>query len=232
MRGILLDIEGTTTPIQFVYDVLFPYARRHLRPFIKNDLGRPGAAADLKLLKEEYSADIGHGLAPPADLAEYCAWLMDRDRKSTALKSIQGKIWAAGYEAGELRGEVFPDVAPAFTKWFHLGLDVRIFSSGSVLAQKLLFRNTSEGDLTGFLRGYFDTGTGPKTSAESYGRIASEMHLEVGDVVFVSDVVAELDSAQTAGMKVALCRRPGNRPQPDRPYMSINTLHSLDALEF
>jgi enolase-phosphatase E1 len=165
--GILLDIEGTTTPIAFVYDVLFPFARRHVAGYLQR--------ADVSDLKHEYEADLRRGAQPPPWSEEpvtYVHWLMDQDRKSTALKSIQGKIWMAGYERGELHGEVFPDVPPALELWYRNEIDVRIFSSGSILAQRLLFSTTSSGDLTKFLRGYFDTTTGPKNDAASYLRIA------------------------------------------------------------
>src|SRR5205823_5309896 len=124
-RGILLDIEGTTTPITFVYDVLFPFARRHVAGYLKH--------ADLADLHREYDEDVRHGLNPPtwaAEPASYIYWLMDQDRKSTALKNIQGQIWLEGYQSGELRGEVFPDVPAALQRWHQDKIDVRIFSSG------------------------------------------------------------------------------------------------------
>jgi len=225
LRGILLDIEGTTSPIDFVYEVLFPYARLHLEDYLKRNAGSKELERDLLQLREEYAKDLAKAPAPPEwidappdaqlqSVVRYVFWLMDRDRKSTGLKSLQGKIWEQGYLKGELKSQVFPDVPPALKDWKEKNLDVRIFSSGSVLAQKLLFANTQAGDLSGFLNGYFDTNIGPKTSAESYRRIAAEFHLEASEVLFVSDVIKELDAASSLGMKTLLSVRPGNPPQP------------------
>ncbi|HEY3154373.1 MAG TPA: acireductone synthase [Candidatus Binatia bacterium] len=225
LRGILLDIEGTTSPIDFVYKVLFPYARLHFEDYLKRNAGSRELERDLLQLREEYVKDLAEALTPPEwidappdaqmqSVARYVFWLMDRDRKSPGLKSLQGKVWQEGYLKGEFKSRIFPDVPPALKDWNEKNLDVRIFSSGSVLAQKLLFANTEAGDLSGFLNGYFDTGIGPKTSAESYRRIAAEFHLEASEVLFVSDVVKELDAASSSGMKTLLCVRPGNPLQP------------------
>jgi enolase-phosphatase E1 len=212
-RGILLDIEGTTTPIAFVYDVLFPFARRNIPEYLEH--------ADLTLLKSEYDEDIRLGHSAPSwsvGPAEYVYWLMDQDRKSTALKDIQGKIWLKGYESGELRGEVFPDVPPALELWHREKIDVRIFSSGSTLAQRLLFSSTNAGDLTKFLNGYFDTTTGSKTDPSSYTRIANAFGIPASQILFISDVTRELDAARLAGMQTVLCIRPGNHPQPQNEH--------------
>jgi enolase-phosphatase E1 len=225
LRGILLDIEGTTSPIDFVYEVLFPYARLHLEEYLKRKAGSKELELDLSQLREEHVKDLAEALAPPdwidaspdaqlQSVLRYVFWLMDRDRKSPGLKSLQGKIWQEGYLKGELKSQVFPDVPPALKDWKEKNLDLRIFSSGSVLAQRLLFANTQAGDLSGFLNGYFDTNIGPKTSAESYRRIAAEFHLAASQVLFVSDVIKELDAASSLGMKTLLSVRPGNPPQP------------------
>jgi enolase-phosphatase E1 len=138
---------------------------------------------------------------------------MDRDRKSTGLKSLQGKIWEEGYRAGDLRSEVYPDVPPALEHWRRQGIDIAIFSSGSVQAQRSLFTNTAAGDLTRFIRAYFDTTTGPKTAPQSYARIAAALERLPSEVFFLSDIGAELDAARTAGMRTALCvRTPGATP--------------------
>lgn len=218
-KGILLDIEGTTTPIAFVYDVLFPFARTHAHEHLDE------AAA--RALRVEYDADASRGLAVPSwssgPLA-YVHWLMDQDRKSTALKALQGKIWQEGYRTGELRGEVFHDVPVALERWARSGIDVRIYSSGSVLAQKLLFSTTRYGDLTRFLKGFFDTTTGPKTEAESYLTIASAFGRPTQEILFFSDVTRELDAATSAGMQVRLSLRPGNPEQPANRYKSVSSL--------
>ena len=217
-KGILLDIEGTTTPITFVYDVLFPFARAHAREYL--DAEATGS------LKAEHDADTAKGLSPPAWSSglEYVYWLMDQDRKSTALKALQGRIWKEGYRRGELRGDVFPDVPIALENWKNQGIDVRIYSSGSILAQQLLFSTTPYGDLTRFLRGYFDTTTGPKVEAASYTAIAREFRLQPTEIVFVSDVTRELNAASAAALSAVLSVRPGNASQPDHSFRSVTSL--------
>ena len=199
--AIVLDIEGTTTPIAFVHDVLFPYARRHLRRYLEQQ-GQGSMAGDFESL-------------------------MDSDSKSTPLKTLQGKIWEAGYRRGELVGEVFADVPVAFERWYASGIQIGIFSSGSVLAQQLLFRHSSAGDLTRFLTWYFDTTTGAKTDADSYRRIATAMAIRPEAVMFISDVTRELDAARAAGMQTRLAVRPGNTPPPDgHGFATVRTLVS------
>ena len=207
MRAYLLDIEGTTTPVAFVYDVLFPYARAHVTSVLERHRDEEAVRADLARLREEQLADGSQGLAPPEGPVAYVHWLMDRDRKSTGLKSLQGKIWEEGYRTGALRGEVYPDVPAAFERWRSEGREIAIFSSGSVLAQKLLFGSTRDGDLTTFIRAFFDTTTGPKAVEGSYRSIAKALDLATGDVLFVSDTPIELDAAHAAGMHTALCVR-------------------------
>ena len=225
IRAILLDIEGTTTPIAFVVEVLYPYARRHLRNHLEQHAGSPEYAAVFDRLRDEYSSDRDAGEdvpawidGPPAArldaVASYCQWLMDHDRKSTALKELQGRIWEEGYRRGELVADVFPDVPRALERWRARHLPVGIFSSGSVLAQQLLFQHSSAGDLTRYLQSYFDTTIGKKTDAESYRRIATAMSLPPDAVLFVSDVTSELDAAHGAEMHTVLSMRPGNKPPP------------------
>jgi len=224
MPGVLLDIEGTTTPITFVYDVLFPFARRHLAEYLPH--------ADLTDLQREYDQDVREDNNPPVRSAEpvaYVNWLMDLDRKSTALKSIQGKIWLKGFQNGELRGEVFEDVPPALERWHRDGVDVRIYSSGSVLAQQLLFSTTAAGDLTKFLNGFFDTTTGPKNEAGSYTQIAKSFGIPAADILFISDITRELDAARDAAMGTLLCLRPGNHPQPPHDH---RTIHNFEGVGF
>ena len=225
IEAILLDIEGTTTPIAFVVDVLFPYARKHLRRHFEEHAASPIYASVLDQLREEHAVDQRAGEpvatwvdAPPAarldSAASYAEWLMDRDRKSTPLKILQGKLWEGGYQRGELVGEVFTDVPRALARWQAEGVQVGIFSSGSVLAQQLLFRHSSAGDLTPFLRWYFDTTTGKKADRDSYHRIAAAMNMLPESIVFLSDIVAELDAARDAGLPTRLSIRPGNAPPP------------------
>lgn len=221
-RGILLDIEGTTTPIAFVYDVLFPFARRHAAGYLKH--------ADLASLKLEHEEDLLQDHDPPPWSSEpvaYVHWLMDRDRKSAALKDIQGKIWLEGYQSGELYGEVFQDVPPALERWHGRKIDIRIFSSGSILAQRLLFSTTTAGDLTRFLSGYFDTNTGPKNEPSSYTQIANAFEIPAPDILFISDVTRELDAGRAAGMQTLFCVRPGNHLQPPHDHSTITSFETI-----
>lgn len=237
IRAILLDIEGTTTPIAFVFETLFPYARAHLRDHLDTHAASSEYGALLDRLREEHHADSGEGVPPWHDTSaaerrqsavRYCDWLMDRDRKSTALKDLQGRIWEEGYARGELVGQVFPDVPPALERWHQAGIQTGIFSSGSVRAQQLLFRHSSAGDLTRFLRWYFDTTTGAKSDPASYRRILAEMTLPPAAVLFVSDVTSELDAAGRAGLRTRLAMRPGNPPQPrERAHRPIRTFGEL-----
>lgn len=236
---LLLDIEGTTTPIDFVYNVLFPYARACVKDYLATHQHSAEVRSDIRLLLEENAEDARRGLDPPLvkgpaeqvspnEVAAYVYWLMDRDRKSTPLKSLQGKIWEEGYGKGELRGQVFSDVTRAFQRWRGQNKDICIYSSGSVLAQKLLFAHTEAGNLTTFISGYFDTNTGAKTDAESYRRIADSLKLPPGEIVFVSDVTAELDAAASAGFETLLCVRPGNRFES--PASTRTVIHSFDEI--
>jgi enolase-phosphatase E1 len=216
-RALLVDIEGTTTPIDFVTKVLFPFARLRLPQFVEAALFEGSLEEEIAALGRERAEDLRRGLDPPAwtdrsadSIGAYLLWLMDRDRKSTPLKTIQGRIWEAGYRAGELRGEVYPDVPPAFERWRSQGRDVAIFSSGSVLAQRLLFSCSTAGDLTPYIRDYFDTTVGPKREAASYLRIADRLGWDAASVLFVSDTPAELDAARAAGTEIALCVRQGS----------------------
>lgn len=216
----LLDVEGTIAPISLVYDQLFPYARAHFRQFLQQHASDPGVMNDLALLAHERAAESDH-TAPSFTNADYwdeaipyLNWLMDRDRKSTALKSLQGRIWKGGFENDELEGTLFEDVPPALERWSTTA-HVAVYSSGSVAAQLLLFRHSNFGDLTQLISGYFDTRTGPKTVRESYESIASAMDCEPGEIMFFSDAVRELDPARDAGCHTRLVMREGNAPVDD-----------------
>jgi enolase-phosphatase E1 len=234
IRAILLDIEGTTTPIAFVYDVLFPFARTRLRVYLEDPAHDAAVRDVLQLLRKEWEADAAAGRAlpdwqeaAPGSAAAYLEWLMDRDVKSPALKRLQGLIWEGGYRTGALKGEVFPDVRPAFERWRDARVTIAIYSSGSVLAQRLLFGATREGDLTPFIAAFFDTGVGPKRWPDSYRRIAVELQLEAAGVLFVSDTPAELDAARGAGCQVLLAERPGNRSVS---YPEAESIRSFDQI--
>lgn len=216
-RAVLLDIEGTTTPLAFVHQVLFPYARARTHEFLREHQHDPAVRADVALLRAEHAAEPPSPDLPAWDPEAYVYWLMDRDRKSTGLKALQGRIWEAGYRTGELKGkgEIYPDVRPAMERWHQQGKTIAIFSSGSVQAQRNLFANTTAGDLSRLLSAYFDTTTGPKRDAVSYRTIAASLGVAADAVLFVSDVAAELDAARTAGMQTALCVRESESPVPN-----------------
>ncbi len=227
---ILLDIEGTTTPIGFVTRTLFPYARTHLPIYLVDQGGTPEGRRAVSRLHAEYEADRAAGEALPEwDPRAYLDWLMDRDRKSPALKDLQGRVWEDGYRDGVLVGEVFDDVAPALGRWREEGIPVGIYSSGSVRAQQCLFRQSTAGDLTPYLSWHFDTGVGAKRDPASYARIAEDVNLPPEEILFVSDTAAELDAAREAGLRTALIVRPGNAPQPDTGHPVVRSLLDIDA---
>ena len=236
VRAVVLDVEGTTTSVRFVYDVLFPYAREHVASFLESSIDDREVRGDVRLLRAEHAAEPGDAALPAWDddtgrgravsAARYALWLMDRDRKSTGLKSVQGKIWERGYREGRLVGHVYDDVPRALRRWAEQGKSIAIFSSGSVLAQKLLFSHTAAGDLTRWIDSHFDTTTGPKNVADSYLRIARALGRPADSVVFVSDVEDELDAAESAGMRTALCVREGDPP----PATRHPVVRDLDAI--
>lgn len=180
-KAIVTDIEGTTTSLSFVHETLFPYARARLPAWV-----------------------AAHG----GDLDQLNAW-MDADAKVTELKDIQGKIWAEGYAAGELKGQIYPDAADALRRWHRAGITLAVFSSGSVAAQKLIFGHSDQGDLSPLFSGWFDTTTGPKREAASYIKIAAALGVTAGDVLFLSDIVQETDAAKAAGLRALLIDRDG-----------------------
>jgi enolase-phosphatase E1 len=242
VRLVLLDIEGTTTPIAFVHEILFPFARARLADWLSRHDGADVHRDVVEMLRVEHAVDRARGEGVPdwtpnagnaADdqaAVAYGAWLMERDRKSPALKHWQGLIWEEGYQAGLLHGEVYPDVAPALRRWRAGGIDVAIYSSGSELAQRRLFASTAEGDLTPLFSGFFDTTVGPKIEADSYRRIASALAHDPESTLFVSDVTRELRAAETAGCRSVLCIRPGNAVQPDASrYVTVTSFAGISV---
>jgi enolase-phosphatase E1 len=219
---VLLDIEGTTTPIEFVHRTLFGFARAQVRNYLAARLRDAETAAILNGLYSEHAVDVAAGQSPPPwpddgsvtldSAVGYVEWLIARDRKSRWLKDLQGRIWEEGYRRGELKGEVYSDVPVALRRWTGAGVRVGIFSSGSVLAQKLLFAHSNAGDLTPFLSWHFDTAVGPKMEAGSYARIAEQVGSAPGRILFISDVTKEIDAAQAAGFQTLLCVRPPEDP--------------------
>ena len=232
VRVILLDIEGTTTPIDFVYKTLFPYASRKLESYVRQHGRDPEIASLIEELDER------NGLQPPSWLedseearlrssVEYGQWLIARDSKCAPLKSLQGKIWQQGFESGELQGQVYTDVPIAFERWRRKEKIICIYSSGSVLAQQMLFRTTPSGDLTSYISQFFDTRVGVKTESESYKKIAASLSRGPREFLFVSDAVKEIEAAQSAGMQAILCSRD---PLADASPGTGRIIHSFDEI--
>ena len=218
IRVILLDVEGTTTPVDFVYQTLFPYASRKLESFLREHAEDPEIQSLIQDLRAQQQVDERNSLEPPGWLdhpeearlrssAAYGQWLIARDSKCTPLKALQGRIWQQGFMSGELHGEVFPDVPVAFERWRRQKKIICIYSSGSVLAQQLLFRTTTSGDLTSYISVFFDTRVGAKTEGESYTKIAASFLYAPRQFLFISDAVKEIDAARSVGMQALLCER-------------------------
>jgi enolase-phosphatase E1 len=230
---MLLDIEGTTTPISFVYETLFPYARAQMREFLLKHERDEDLRLDIAMVAAENQADVPSGAplisasASPVEAFDYLVWLMDQDRKSPALKSIQGKIWEAGYTSGRLKSIVFADVPAALERWHNEGSRIAIYSSGSVLAQQLLFRHSQAGNLTQWIAAYFDTAVGAKAERDSYDKIAQALAARPEEILFLSDVPAELDAAASAGLHVRLAKRPGNREVSQVRHLPVSSFDEL-----
>jgi enolase-phosphatase E1 len=238
VRVILLDIEGTTTPVDFVYKTLFPYASRKLEAFLREHAREPEIQTLIEDLHVQHEIDAKNVLQPPAWLNDsdetrlracvaYGQWLIAKDSKCTPLKSLEGKIWQQGYEGGELRGEVYPDVPAAFERWKRKGKIICIYSSGSTLAQQLLFRTTPSGDLTLQISHYFDSRVGAKTEAASYRRIADSVVYRPEQFLFISDSVREIEAARAARMQALLCKREG---RAGAESIALGVIHDFTAV--
>ncbi len=219
---ILLDIEGTTSSVAYVFDVMFPYARKRLRNYLDDHWD----CEELQAALEQVAVDAGSQSmtdfcqSQQADecrskMIEHLETLMDADAKTTGLKELQGILWRSGFASGALKSHLFDDVPPALTKWREAGRDIRIYSSGSVAAQKLFFAHTTAGDLLPAFSGHYDTRIGPKREKTSYDHIAADWNAQPDDILFLSDITAELDAARQAGFHTGLLRRPGNAMPPD-----------------
>ncbi|MFW5965889.1 MAG: acireductone synthase [Persicimonas sp.] len=241
-KAVLLDIEGTVTPIEFVYEVLFPYAQRELQSYLERHWNNPEVRRDIDQIVDHIaqSARTGdHDLPALVDrdqtnieafrsaVIEHITWQMENDQKLTPLKRLQGRMWRDGYQRGELVAPVFDDVPRAFERWNEAGLPIYIYSSGSVEAQKLLFEHTNHGDLLDYLSGYFDTTTGHKKESDSYAKIATEVDCAPGKILFVTDNLEEARAARTASMQVAISQRPGNPTLPDHDFPVIESFDPL-----
>lgn len=212
---ILTDIEGTTSSIAFVKDVLFPYARASLPGFVEARRHEPEIRRWLDAVALEIGEDhhAERDSRDEAAVQQLLAWI-DEDRKHTALKAIQGLLWREGYALGEYRAHVYPDAIDALERWKAAGHELYVYSSGSVQAQKLFFGHSEAGDLTPLFSGYFDTGIGGKREVASYRHIAADIGVAPSHIVFLSDVVEELDAAREAGLRTVLVDRKSDYPLP------------------
>jgi len=237
---LLLDIEGTTSSVEFVYNTLFPFASAHVEAFLQRHAADPEIKRLVSELRAEQAADAardpqlgiwmrGTTEEEVVTTAKYVRHLIALDRKTTPLKTLQGRIWEEGFRGGELLGDVYDDVPRAFVRWSAEGKRIAIFSSGSVQAQRLLFGHSKAGDLSKYIEAYFDTTTGPKRERASYTAIATTLGIGAAGILFVSDVEAELDAARDAGMQTAWMLRPGTpRPETTR-HTTIEDFDQLSA---
>ena len=209
IKAILTDIEGTTSAVSFVFDVLFPYAARHLPDFVRQNATRTDVAEQLDAVRR----DSNEAHADVERVVEILLSWIAEDRKATPLKALQGMVWEQGYQAGQLKGHVYPDAVEALQRWHAAGYQLFVYSSGSIQAQKLIFSCSEAGDLTPLFSGYFDTTSGPKREAQSYRNIQQAVGVEADEILFLSDIVEELDAAQSAGLKTCgLAREGGELP--------------------
>ena len=251
IRCILLDIEGTTCPVSFVASVLFPYARERLASYLEANQGDPEVQALLAATQAAFATDPnpevealrqgspipGH---PPAEqeqlqpgqtnspLVAYLQWLIDHDIKFPALKELQGRIWASGYASGDLVAPLFDDVAPTLHHWHRDGYQLAVYSSGSVAAQKLLYRYSQNGNLESLFSHWFDTRIGSKQATDSYSAIAEVLQLEPAEILFVSDALAEIEAAHGIGMAVVFSDRQGNPGRDPGPFNAIQSLAEIE----
>lgn len=225
IRVILTDIEGTTSSISFVHEVLFPYAAEHMAGFVREGhQSTPEVSAQLDAVAE-VSGEARDDIEALIDVL--LRWIQE-DRKETSLKALQGMLWQQGYQEGAFKGHVYPDAADYLQRWHDRGLRLFVYSSGSVKAQKLIFGFSEAGDLTPFFSGYFDTRVGAKKDPEAYRTILDELGVEAGTVLFLSDVEAELEAAESAGMKTVWLVRDGAKPDTSRPV--AEDFAEVDAL--
>lgn len=230
VQGILLDIEGTTSSISFVYDVMFPFVRQHVAMFLDKHWGQDAVSESVEMLFSD-AQSVGMDVESIDSPQQACAIvnaLMDGDHKTTGLKKLQGQIWQEGFESGELVAHVYDDVVPAIESWYAMGCDIQIYSSGSIQAQKLFFAHTRHGNLLNYFTEHYDTTTGSKKEASSYQEIAAKSGIAPEDFLFISDIPDELAAARQSGFQVVLSCRPENPPIPgDVDYPQIKSFNDI-----
>lgn len=229
---ILFDIEGTVAPISFVHEVLFPYAYENMEKYISEN----SISENIFLqLKKENQFDYEMGTYPflietihdKSKIIHYLRHLIQIDRKSTPLKEIQGEIWKRGYEKGEIKSKIYTDAFKFFKHIQSRGFKASIYSSGSVLAQKLIFQFSDKGDLRSFFSHYFDTTIGHKKEKESYLKIAECLELQPKQILFFTDVLAEAQAASQAEVTPVILKRPSNPPQGEHEFLEIVDFYEL-----
>jgi len=224
VKAVLTDIEGTTSSISFVKDVLFPYAKQKMEDFVKQNRENPEVKRILNDVKEIAGKDL-----TTDEIIEVLTKWIEEDKKITPLKEIQGLIWEEGYKKGELEGHIYDDSFEKLKKWKEKGIPIYIYSSGSVKAQKLLFSNTKFGDINYLFSGYFDTKIGGKKETQSYKKIAQEIGLKPEEILFLSDNPEEIEAAAKAGMKVIRFAREGEfEIIPDYPYKQVRNFEEVE----
>jgi enolase-phosphatase E1 len=222
IKAIVTDIEGTTSSLSFVKDVLFPYASKHLAGYVSAHADEPAVREQL----EAVSREAGRALSTGEAVEQLLRWI-DEDQKVTPLKALQGMIWEAGYVSGDFTGHIYEDAVRNFRDWHEKGMRIYIYSSGSIHAQKLLFGFSDYGDLTPLLSGYFDTHIGHKRETSSYEVIASEIGVRAGDILFLSDIREELDAARTAGMQTRWVVRDADVIDPNAPHPQVKDFDAI-----
>jgi enolase-phosphatase E1 len=223
IKAIVTDIEGTTSSILFVKDVLFPYARANLADYVRRHSDDP----QVKPLLDDVCTEADSELSTEQIIIQLIRWI-DEDKKATPLKSLQGLIWEAGYRQGDFKGHVYPDAATKLKAWKANGLDLYIYSSGSVYAQKLLFAHTEYGDLTPLFSGYFDTHIGGKKEQASYDSIAGQLDIPVNQLLFLSDIKEELDAAKAAGFQTIWLTR-DSTPDPQAEHRQVSSFDQISV---
>jgi enolase-phosphatase E1 len=222
IRAILTDIEGTTSSIRFVHEVLFPYARAHLAEFVRTHQQQPQVVEQLRAVSRE----VGEELDTEAAIARLLAWIAE-DKKITPLKALQGMIWESGYQHGDFTGHVYADAVQGLRRWHGAGIKLYVYSSGSVYAQQLLFGHSDKGDLTPLFSGYFDTRIGNKREDAAYRAIIDELRLDAAEILFLSDIKEELDAAQEAGMQTCWLVREAEALDPDAPHPQVKDFSAI-----
>jgi len=234
-KVVLLDIEGTTSAIDFVHTTMFDYARNNLEDFLVSSFETKETIETLEVFaQDEKQPSLAAFLVGTSSKAEkidrivnLASQRMKEDSKATGLKALQGMVWRKGFNNGELKGHIYNDVPDAFNRWKKSGNTIAIYSSGSILAQKIYFANTIFGNLGTLISNHFDTTSGPKRISSSYENITNILNAKAGDILFLSDVTEELDAAKTAGMGTGLLIRPGNKPAGNNEHIAYHDFNTL-----